>query len=74
MKTGLPSQTTRVRTWLSATVLGTGTVFCGAVLAAIPISSRPLVTTDWLAQNLGSTRVCDTEASVKLGLGAGLLR
>ena len=52
MKTVLTSQATRVRTWLRATVLGTGAVLCGAVLAATPIPSGPLVTTDWLAQNL----------------------
>ena len=49
MKTVLTSQATRVRTWLRTTVLGTGAVLCGAVLAATPIPSGPLVTTDWLA-------------------------
>ena len=68
MKTVLTSQATRVRTWLRATVLGTGVVLCGAVLAATPIPSGPLVTTDWLAQNLDNTRVRVIEVSVNPGL------
>ena len=68
MKTVLTSQATRVRTWLRATVLGTGAVLCGAVLAATPIPSGPLVTTDWLAQNLDNTRVRVIEVSVNPGL------
>lgn len=57
MKTVLTSQATRVRTWLRATVL-----------AATPIPSGPLVTTDWLAQNLDNTRVRVIEVSVNPGL------
>ena len=68
MKTVLTSQATRVRTWLRATVLGTGAVLCGAVLAATPIPSGPLVTTDWLAQNLDNNKVRVIEVSVNPGL------
>ena len=68
MKTVLTSQAERVRTWLRATVLGTGAVLCGAVLAATPIPSGPLVTTDWLAQNLDNNKVRVIEVSVNPGL------
>ena len=68
MKTVLTSQAARMRTWLRATVLGTVAVLCGTVLAATPIPSGPLVTTDWLAQNLDNNKVRIIEVSVNPGL------
>jgi len=43
-------------------------LLCNGVFAATPIPAGPLVTTDWLAQNLDNTQVRIVEVSVNPGL------
>lgn len=45
-----------------------GLALCGAALAAAPVPLGPLVTTDWLAQNLDNAKVRVVEVSVNPGL------
>ncbi|KAB2895632.1 MAG: sulfurtransferase [Burkholderiaceae bacterium] len=45
-----------------------GLALCGAALAAAPVPPGPLVTTDWLAQNLDNAKVRVVEVSVNPGL------
>ncbi len=56
------------RTWLRATALGGAMLLCNLVFAATPIPAGPLVTTEWLAQNLDNTQVRIVEVSVNPGL------
>lgn len=53
------------RPWLA---LLPGLALCGAALAATPVPPGPLVTTDWLAQNLDNAKVRVVEVSVNPGL------
>ncbi len=39
-------------TWLRTSALGGAMLVCSAVFAATPIPAGPLVSTEWLAQNL----------------------
>ena len=57
-----------VRTWLRASALGGAMLVCSAVWAATPIPAGPLVTTEWLAQNLDNQQVRIVEVSVNPGL------
>ena len=43
-------------------------LFSGSLLAATPIPAGPLVTTEWLAQNLDNPQVRIVEVSVNPGL------
>ncbi len=56
------------RTWLRSTAVGGVMLLCNGVFAATPIPAGPLVTTDWLAQNLDNTQVRIVEVSVNPGL------
>ena len=53
-----------LRGWAAALALGLGSVAWGAT----PVPAGPLVSTDWLAQNLGSPQVRIIEVSVNPGL------
>ena len=57
-----------VRTWLRASALGGAMLVRSAVWAATPIPAGPLVTTEWLAQNLDNQQVRIVEVSVNPGL------
>ncbi len=57
-----------VRTWLRASAMGGAMLVCSAVIAATPIPAGPLVTTEWLAQNLDNPQVRIVEVSVNPGL------
>jgi thiosulfate/3-mercaptopyruvate sulfurtransferase len=54
--------------WARAIVLSAGLAAATAAGAATPIPSGPLVTTDWLAQNLDNPQVRIIEVSVNPGL------
>lgn len=54
--------------WLRASALGGAMLLCSAVFAATPIPAGPLVTTEWLAQNLDNQQVRIVEVSVNPGL------
>ncbi|WP_370627714.1 sulfurtransferase [Acidovorax sp. sif0715] len=56
------------RAWLRACVAGSTVLFCKALWAATPIPAGPLVTTEWLAQNLDNQQVRIVEVSVNPGL------
>lgn len=56
------------RTWLRASALGGAMLVCSAVFAATPIPAGPLVSTEWLAQNLDNQQVRIVEVSVNPGL------
>ncbi|GKS95732.1 sulfurtransferase [Acidovorax sp. SUPP2825] len=58
-------------TWrdgLYALALGAAIALCGTAFAATPVPQGPLVTTDWLAQNLDNAKVRVIEVSVNPGL------
>ena len=54
--------------WLRTCVAGSLALLGGAVLAATPIPAGPLVSTEWLAQNLDNQQVRIVEVSVNPGL------
>ena len=56
------------KAWLSITALGVASLASGAVGAATAIPAGPLVSTDWLAQNLDNPQVRVIEVSVDPGL------
>ena len=56
------------KAWLSVTALGVASLASGAVSAATAIPAGPLVSTDWLAQNLDNPQVRVIEVSVNPGL------
>ena len=56
------------KAWLSITTLGVASLASGAVGAATAIPAGPLVSTDWLAQNLDNPQVRVIEVSVNPGL------
>ena len=56
------------KAWLSITALGVASLASGAVGAATAIPAGPLVSTDWLAQNLDIPQVRVIEVSVNPGL------
>ena len=56
------------KAWLSVTALGVASLASGAVGAATAIPAGPLVSTDWLAQNLDNPQVRVIEVSVNPGL------
>lgn len=56
------------RQWLRACIAGGMVLFSGSLLAATPIPAGPLVTTEWLAQNLDNQQVRIVEVSVNPGL------
>ena len=56
------------KAWLSITALGVASLTSGAVGAATAIPAGPLVSTDWLAQNLDNPQVRVIEVSVNPGL------
>ena len=56
------------KAWLSITALGVASLASGAVGAATAIPAGPLVSTDWLAQNLDNPQVRVIEVSVNPGL------
>ena len=56
------------RAWLRTGVAGSLVMLGGAVFAATPVPSGPLVTTEWLAQNLDNPQVRIVEVSVNPGL------
>lgn len=58
----------QVRNWLQACVLGAGVLLTGTVFGATPIPAGPLVSTEWLAQNLDNTKVRIIEVSVNPGV------
>ena len=62
--------TTPVRAirWQQSAVLAVGTLLCGMAVAATPVPASPLVTTDWLAQNLDNAAVRVIEVSVNPGV------
>ena len=68
MKTELTNLARPVRSWIRATVLGAGVLLGASAFGATPIPAGPLVSTDWLAQNLDNTRVRVIEVSVNPGL------
>ncbi len=68
MKTELSNPTAQRRTWLKASVLGLGAMLCGVAFGATPIPAGPLVTTEWLAQNLDNNKVRVIEVSVNPGV------
>ncbi|WP_295853685.1 sulfurtransferase [uncultured Xylophilus sp.] len=57
-----------VRRFVAALAWTAGALFSGAAIAATPIPAGPLVSTDWLAQNLDNTKVRIIEVSVNPGL------
>ena len=56
------------KAWLSVTALGVASLASGTVGAATAIPAGPLVSTDWLAQNLDNPQVRVIEVSVNPGL------
>ena len=56
------------RAWLRASVAGSLVLLGGSLFAATPVPSGPLVTTEWLAQNLDNQQVRIVEVSVNPGL------
>ena len=54
--------------WVRTLLLSAGLVIGGAAFAATPIPSGPLVSTEWLAQNLDNQQVRIIEVSVNPGL------
>ena len=54
--------------WFRSSVLGGAMLVCNAAFAAAPIPAGPLVTTEWLAQNLDNQQVRIVEVSVNPGL------
>ena len=54
--------------WRQAVALGLGGWACGIAFAATPVPTGPLVTTDWLAQNLDNGKVRVIEVSVNPGV------
>lgn len=56
------------KAWLSITALGVASLASGAVGAATAIPAGPLVSTNWLAQNLDNPQVRVIEVSVNPGL------
>jgi thiosulfate/3-mercaptopyruvate sulfurtransferase len=54
--------------WVRAFLLSAGLALVGAANAATPIPAGPLVTTEWLAQNLDNPQVRIVEVSVNPGL------
>lgn len=56
------------RQWLRACIAGGMVLFSGSLLAATPIPAGPLVTTEWLAQNLDNQQIRIVEVSVNPGL------
>ena len=56
------------KAWLSVTALGVASLASGAVGAATAIPAGPLVSTDWLAQNLDNPQVRVIEVSINPGL------
>ena len=56
------------RQWLRACMAGGVVLFSGSLLAATPIPAGPLVTTEWLAQNLDNQQVRIVEVSVVPGV------
>jgi len=56
------------KAWLSVTALGVASLASGTVSAATAIPTGPLVSTDWLAQNLDNPKVRVIEVSVNPGL------
>ena len=63
-----PSTSPAWRAWLRTCVAAGMMLFGGSVLAATPIPAGPLVTTEWLAQNLDNPQVRIVEVSVNPGL------
>ncbi|MBV7543901.1 sulfurtransferase [Acidovorax sp. sic0104] len=63
-----PSTQTIWRAWLRTCVAGSLALFGGALMAATPIPAGPLVSTEWLAQNLDNQQVRIVEVSVNPGL------
>ncbi|XAH23120.1 sulfurtransferase [Xylophilus sp. GW821-FHT01B05] len=59
---------TRIRRLAGACALGAAALLSGAAFAATPIPAGPLVSTDWLAQNLDNNKVRVIEVSVNPGL------
>jgi thiosulfate/3-mercaptopyruvate sulfurtransferase len=51
-----------------ALLIGLGTLFSAAALAATPIPDGPLVSTEWLAQNLNEQNIRIVEVSVNPGV------
>ena len=68
MKTELANPTVLRIRWRQAAVLGLGAMLCGVAFGATPIPAGPLVTTDWLAQNLDNNKVRVIEVSVNPGV------
>jgi len=56
------------RAWLRASVAGSLVLLGGSLFAATPVPAGPLVTTEWLAQNLDNQQVRIVEVSVNPGL------
>lgn len=56
------------RRWMRASLASCMALFDGTLLAATPIPAGPLVTTEWLAQNLDNQQVRIVEVSVNPGL------
>ena len=63
-----PSTQVPWRQWLCACMAGGVVLFSGSLLAATPIPAGPLVSTEWLAQNLNNQQVRIVEVSVNPGL------
>ena len=68
MKTGTTTWVQSRRTWLRACTLSTGILLSGAVFGASPVPAGPLVSTEWLAQNLDNNKVRIIEVSVNPGI------
>lgn len=60
--------TTSVHTWLRASALVGALAGMGAAFAASPVPEGPLVTTEWLAENLDNDKVRLIEVSVNPGV------
>lgn len=60
--------TTSVHTWLRASALVGALAGMGAAFAASPVPAGPLVTTEWLAENLDNDKVRLIEVSVNPGV------
>ncbi|CAN5351147.1 sulfurtransferase [soil metagenome] len=68
MKTELTNPAPPVRTWLRASASAIGALLAATAFGATPIPAGPMVSTEWLAQNLDNNKVRVIEVSVDPGI------